>query len=60
MVNVIIVAQLLMKWKNSHKAIENTVSTIRELIDIKNGYEELMYWVFNSELEVFKLNLCTG
>ena len=30
----------VMKWTNSSKAIENTVSTIRDLIDIRDGYKE--------------------
>ena len=32
----------VMKWTISSKANENTVSTIRELIDVREG----MYWVF--------------
>ena len=31
---------LIMKWTISSKAIENTVSTIRELIDVRDGYKE--------------------
>ena len=49
----------VMKWTNSSKAIENTVSTIRELIDTRDGYKECIGFS-SQKLEVFMLDLCTG
>ena len=49
----------VMKWTISSKAIENTVSTIRELIDVRDGYKECI-GVSSQELNVFMLDLCTG
>ena len=49
----------VMQWTISSKAIENTVSTIRELIDIRDGYEECIGFS-SQELDVFMLDLCTG
>ena len=49
----------VMKWTISSKAIENTVSTIRELIDFKDGYKECI-GISSQELNVFILDLCTG
>ena len=49
----------VMKWTISSKAIKNTVSTIGELIDVRDGYKE--YIRFSSqELNVCMLDLCTG
>ena len=48
-----------MRWINSRKAIENTVSTIRELIEIRDGYRECIGFA-SQELDVFMLDLCTG
>ena len=48
-----------MQWAISSKAIENTVSTIRELIDIRDGYKECIGFS-SQELDVFMLDLCTG
>ena len=47
-----------MKWTNSRKAIENTVSTRRELIDIRAGYKECIGFS-SQELNVFIQDLCT-
>ena len=48
-----------MKWTNIRKTMENTTTTITELIDIRDGYMECI--VFSSqELDVFMLVLCTG
>ena len=33
----------VMRWKNSSKAIENTVTTITKFIDIRDGYVLWMY-----------------
>ena len=49
----------VMKWTNSSKAIENTVSTIRELIDLRDGYKKCIRFS-SQELDVFMLDLCTG
>ena len=49
----------VMKWTISSKAIENTVSTIRELIAVRDGYKECI-WFSSQELNVFMLDLCTG
>ena len=57
----------VMRWTNSSKGIENTVSTIRELIDIRDGYKEcigfssqeldvyarFMYWLVHSFIVLF-------
>ena len=49
----------VMKWTNIRKTMENTTTTITELIDIRDGYMECI--VFSSqELDVFMLVLCTG
>ena len=51
----------VMKWEISSKANENTVSTSRELIDVRDGYKECTCIGFSSqELNVFMLELCTG
>ena len=52
-------SRLVMKWTISSKAIENTISTIRELIDNKDSYRECIEFS-SQELEVFTLDLCTG
>ena len=49
----------VMKWTISSKAIENTVSTIRELIDVRDGYKECIGFS-SQKLNVFMLDLCTG
>ena len=49
----------VMRWSNSRNAIDNTVSTLRELIDIRNGYKECIGFS-SQELGVFMLDLCTG
>ena len=49
----------VMKRTISSKTIENTVSTIRELIDIRDGYKECIEFS-SQELEVSMLDLCTG
>ena len=49
----------VMKWTISSKAIENTVSTIRELIDVRDGYKECIGFS-SQELNVFMLDLCNG
>ena len=49
----------VMKWTISSKAIENTDSTIRELIDVRDGYKECIGFL-SQELNVFMLDLCTG
>ena len=49
----------VMRWTNSRKAIENTVSTIRELMYIRDSYKECIRFS-SQELDVFKLDLCTG
>ena len=49
----------VMKWTISSKAIENTVSMIRRLIDVRDGYEECI-WFSSQELNVFMLDLWTG
>ena len=49
----------VMRWTNSSKAIENTVSTIRDLIDIRDGYKECIGYS-SQELDVFMLDLYTG
>ena len=49
----------VMKWTISSKPIENTVSTIRELIDVRDGYKECIEFS-SQELNVFMLDLCTG
>ena len=49
----------VMKWTISSKAIENTVSTIKELIDVRDGYKECIGFS-SQELNVFMLDLCTG
>ena len=46
----------IMRWTNSCKAIENTASTIRELIDIRDGYKECIR-ISLQELDVFMLDL---
>ena len=43
----------------SSKAIENTVSTIRELMDIRDGNKERIGFSWQ-ELDAFMLDLCTG
>ena len=48
-----------MKWTNSSKAIENTVSKIRELINIRDSYKECIGFS-SQELDVFIIDLCTG
>ena len=48
-----------MSWTNSRKTIENTVSTIREVIDIRDGYKECIGFS-SQELDVYMLDLCTG
>ena len=48
----------VMRWTISSKAIENTVSTRRELIDIRDGYKECIEFSLQ-ELNVFLLDLCT-
>ena len=48
-----------MSWTNSRKTIENTVSTIREVIDIRDGYRECIGFS-SQELDVYMLDLCTG
>ena len=47
----------VMKWTISSKAIETTVSTIRELIDVRDGYKECIGFS-SQELNVFMLDLC--
>ena len=42
----------VMRWTNSSKGIENTVSTIRELIDIRDGYKECIGFS-SQELDVY-------
>ena len=49
----------VMKWTISSKAIEITVSTIREFIDVRDGYKECIGFS-SQELNVFMLDLCTG
>ena len=49
----------VMKWTISSKAIENTVSTIRELMDIGDGDKECI-GLSSHELDLFMLNLCIG
>ena len=49
----------VMKWTISSKAIENTDLTIRELIDVRDGYKECIGFS-SQELNVFMLDLCTG
>ena len=49
----------LMKWTISSKAIKNTVSTIRELIDVRDGYKECIGFSWQ-ELNIFMQDLCTG
>ena len=49
----------VMKWTISSKAIENTVSTIRELIEVRDGYKECIGFS-TQELNVFMIDLCTG
>ena len=49
----------VMKWTISSKAIENTVSTIREVIDVRDGFKECIGFS-SQELNVFMLDLCTG
>ena len=44
-----------MKWTNSSKAIENTVLTIREIIDIRDGYKECVGFSL-PELDVVMLH----
>ena len=44
-----------MKWTNSSKAIENIVLTIRELIDIRDGYKECIGFS-SQELDVHILH----
>ena len=44
----------VMKWTISSKAIENTVSTIRELVDVRDGYKECIGFS-SQELNVFML-----
>ena len=48
-----------MKWTISSKAIENAVSTIRELLDVRDGYKECIGFS-SQELNVVMLDLCTG
>ena len=48
-----------MKWTLSSKSIDHTVSTIRELIDVRDGYKECIGFS-SQELNVFMLDLCTG
>ena len=47
------------KWAFSSKAIENTVSTNRKLIDVRDGYKECIGFS-PQELDVYMLDLCTG
>ena len=49
----------VMKWTILSKAIDNTVSTIRELIDVRDGYKECIGFS-SQELNVFMPDLCTG
>ena len=49
----------VMKWTISSKAIKNKFSTIRELVDVRDGYEECIGFS-SQELNVFMPDLCTG
>ena len=49
----------VMKWTILSIAFENTVSTIRELIDVREGYKEGIGFS-SQELKVFIIDLCTG
>ena len=44
----------IIKWNNSRKEIENTVTG---LIDVRDGYKECSSL---QEIDVFMLDLCTG
>ena len=43
----------------SHKEIENTVTIIKELIDVKDGYKEFIGFS-SQEIDVFVLDLSSG
>ena len=47
----------VMRWANSRKAIENTISAITKLI--RYGYKECIRFSSHG-LDVFMLDLCTG
>ena len=47
------------RWNNSRKVIENTVTILKELIDIKKGYKECVGF-YSQEINVFMPDLCTG
>ena len=49
----------IIKWNNSCKEIENTVTILKELIYIRDGYKECIGFC-SQELGVFLLDLCTG
>ena len=49
----------IIKWNNSRKEIESTVTILKELIDVRGGYKEGIGFS-SQEIDVFMLDLCTG
>ena len=49
----------IIKWNNSSKKIESTVTVLKELIDVRDGYKECIGFS-SQEIDVLMLDLCTG
>ena len=49
----------IIKWNNSRKEIENTVTIVKELIDVRDGYKERISFSLQ-EIDLFMLDLCTA
>ena len=51
--------QMVTSWQNTCESIKESIKTLRELIDVRDGYSESTEFT-SDEIDEFILALCTG
>ena len=56
---MVIIHQMVTSWQNTCESIKESIRTLRELIDVRDGYSECI-GLTSDEIDEFILALCTG
>ena len=51
---------MVTNWQYTCESIKESIRTLRELIDVRDGYSECIGFTNSDEIDEFILALCTG